>query len=145
MVVKKKNISEAKTKFLRKIEAFSRRSKLTILLDENIECLCAGLEDAGFKVITIEKGWSDEKIKKIAEGTAILTRNAIDFENDAVVYDYDIISIESIKFIDKKPFRSNVTVRKIEKVIRESKFYNVRGNFKITIQDNGSYDVEPLA
>lgn len=135
---------EVRLSFLEKIEASARRSKLTILLDENIECLQLGLEAAGFKVILIEKGWSDEKIKKIAEGTAILTKNSKDFVKDAVVYDYDIISIENIKFVDTLPERKNKTVEKIETAIRASKFYNYRGNFKLVVNDDASYIVEAL-
>ena len=131
-------------KFLERVEAFARRSKITLLLDENIECLKAGLRDAGFKVITVEKGWSDEKIMEIAEGTAIVTKNSKDFVRNAVKNDYDIIAIENVKFLDDKPDRSNSTVAKIEFAIRDSKFYNQRGNFKLTVSDDGSYDAEAL-
>jgi hypothetical protein len=60
-------------------------------------------------------------------GWAILTRNSSDFVDDAARYDYDVIGIEDIKFIDDKPDRTNETVRKISGAVRRSQIGRLRG------------------
>jgi hypothetical protein len=122
----------------------ARRSKLTILLDENLEPLKDGLRDSGFKVISVKKGMPDEEIKELAEGTVILTKNSKDFVNDAVRFDYDIVAIENIKFIDTDKTRKNQTVEKVSNAIRESDFASKRGNFLLTIEDTGHYRIKSL-
>lgn len=124
--------------------AAARRAKLTILLDENVHQLKPGLKDAGFKVLTFDRGTPDEKLYELAEGTIILTKNSKDFVTSAVIYDFDIISIEHIQFIDTKQDRTNLTVEKIAAAIRQSQFYNQRGNFLLTVMDDGTYKLDPL-
>jgi hypothetical protein len=125
-------------------QANALRSKITILLDENLEGLKSGLRDAGFKVITIEKGLSDEKIIELAEGLAILTDNSQHFLGNAVAGDYDVISMESVKFIDTKPDRTNDTVQKVVKAIRESGLYLLKGNHQLKIHNDGTWSLKQL-
>ena len=133
-------------KFLKKNEALShaRRSKLTILVDENIEGLKESLISLGYRVIGLKKSLKDPEIQQLAQGSAILTKNSKDFIEDAVRFDYDIIGIEDIKFIDKATDHTNLTAKKISKAIRTSQFYNIRGNFLLKIHDDGTYKVIPL-
>jgi transcriptional regulator with XRE-family HTH domain len=129
---------------LNQVLAHSKRSKLTILLDENLFQLKPALKDSGFKVILMKKGTSDEEIRELAEGTAILTTNSKDFIPHAVADDFDVISAELIKFIDTEPTRKNQTVQKIAKAIRESGMVFTRGNFNLVVRDDGSYELKPL-
>lgn len=130
--------------FLEKVQSAAMRSKITIMLDENLLELKDGLKDAGFKVITLRQGMSDEDIGELSEGHAILTKNSKDFLKNAKPFDYDIISVELIKFIDTAKTRKNHTVQKIANAVRDSKFYLLRGNFLLRIRDNGTYQIEDI-
>ncbi len=122
----------------------SKQGYFTILLDENLRGLEAGLEDDGFKVIVPQQGLQDEDLKRKARGWAILTRNSKDFVQDAVRHDYDVIGVEDVKFLDDKPDRTNETVRKVSAAVRRSQLGTRRGNFWLKIRDNGSFHLEQL-
>ncbi len=122
----------------------SKQGYFTILLDENLRGLEAGLEDGGFKVIVPSQGLTDEALKRKARGWAILTKNSQDFVSDAVRYDYDVIGIEDIKFVDDKGERTNETVRKISDAVRRSRMGTRKGSFRLKIRDNGALHLEQL-
>jgi hypothetical protein len=124
----------------------SKQGYFTIILDENLRGLEPGLEDDGFKVVLPAQGLGDDplKVKAKARGWAILTKNSQDFVEDAVRYDYDVIGIEDIKFIDSQSDRTNETVRKISNAVRRSKLATTKGNFWLKIRDNGSFHLEQL-
>lgn len=122
----------------------SKQGYFTIMLDENLRVLEAPLEDDGFKVIVPQQGLKDEALKRQAHGWAILTKNSHDFVDDAVRYDYDVIGIEDVKFVDDKPDRTNETVRKISNAVRRSRLGTRRGNFSLKIRDNGSFHLKQL-
>jgi hypothetical protein len=122
----------------------SKQGYFTIMLDENLRGLESALEDDGFKVVLPAQGLADELLKRKARGWAILTKNAQDFIHDAVRYDYDVIGIEDIRFIDDKPDRTNETVRKISAAVRRSQLGTRRGNFLLKIRDNGTFHLQQL-
>ena len=124
--------------------AHSRRSKLTILIDENIATLEAPLTELGYRVFSLGKGLKDPHIQKLAEGSAILTKNSKDFIYDAMQFDYDVIGIEDIKFVDKVPTGKNITARKISAAIIDRRFSSLKGNFFLKIYDDGTYDLNQL-
>jgi hypothetical protein len=121
-----------------------KQEDFTILLDENLHALEAGLEDDGFKVVVPEAGLPDEALKRKARGWAILTRNSQDFIADAVHFDYDVIGLEDVRFVDDKPDRTNGTVRKLSAAVRRSHLGTRRGNFWLKLRDNGSFHLEQL-
>jgi hypothetical protein len=125
--------------------AMSKRSKLTIFLDENLHQLKSPLRSRGFKVITLPKGVSDDYIKELLEGCAILTNNSKDFIDDAYSMDYDILGIEDIKFIDDAQDGKNQTVKIIEQAIRASTISSLKGNFLLRIYNDGKWKLEDLA
>ncbi len=122
----------------------SKQGYFTILLDENLRALESALEDDGFKVVVPHQGLNDETLKRQARGWAILTKNSQDFIDEAVRFDYDVIGIEDIKFVDDKADRANETVRKISNAVRRSQLGTRRGNFWLKIRDNGSFHLEQL-
>lgn len=122
----------------------SKQGYFTILLDENLHGLERSLEDDGFKVVMFGQGMPDEELKQKARGWAILTRNSQDFVDDAVRYDYDVIGIEGIKFIDNKQDRTNETVRKISGAVRRSGIGTKRGNFHLIVNDDGTCRLRQL-
>jgi hypothetical protein len=121
-----------------------KQEDFTILLDENLRALEAGLEDDGFKVVVPEAGLPDEALKRKARGWAILTRNSQDFIADAVHFDYDVIGLEDVRFVDDKPDRTNSTVRKLSAAVRRSHLGTRCGNFWLKLRDNGSFHLEQL-
>jgi len=131
---------------------FSKQGYFTILLDANLRGLKTALEDDGFKVIAAKRSelimpqqnLHDDELKHEAKGCAILTQNSQDFIDDAVRFDYDVIGVEAIKFIDKKQDRTNQTVRKISRAVRASRIGTKRGNFYLKIHDDGSFVLEAL-
>lgn len=127
-----------------KMNELALRNKATIFIDENLYQLKDGLKDYGFKVILLEKGMSDEKIKELAEGWLILTKNEKDFIDDAKAFDYDIISIRTIKYIDTNKTRKNSTVKKIADAIRYSGISLKKGNFLLEVFDNGKHRLQSL-
>ena len=122
----------------------SKQGYFTILLDENLRILRRALEDDGFKVVAPPAGLPDDTLKQEARGWAILTKNSRDFVDDAVRYDYDVIGIEDIRFVDDRTDRNNETVRKISGAVRRSQLATRKGNFFLKIRDNGSFHMEQL-
>lgn len=122
----------------------SKQGYFTIMLDEHLRVLESALEDDGFKVVMPHQGLKDEALKRQARGWAILTKNSKDFIDEAIRYDYDVIGIEGIKFVDDKAGRTNETVRKISNAIRRSQLGTRKGNFWLKIRDNGSFHLEQL-
>jgi hypothetical protein len=122
----------------------SKQGYFTVMLDENLRVLEAALDDDGFKVVVTPQGLKDDVLKRQAKGWAILTRNSTDFVDDAVHYDYDVIGVEDIKFIDDRPDRTNQTVQKISKAVWRSQIGRIRGNFLLKIRDDGSFHLQQL-
>ncbi len=114
----------------------AKRSKITLLVDENNLALKEPLKLLGFKVISYAQGTPDESLWELAEGTAVLTANVKDFTVAAIVYDFDIIDISNLRFIDKEPTAKNTTAKKIAAAIRESEFYSKRGNWLLAVYDD---------
>lgn len=123
----------------------AKGSNYTLLVDENIAALKAGLQDEGYKVVMAPKGASDEEIKELASGGwTIVTRNSQDFLDDANHFDYDVIGIEDIRFIDDRPDRTNETVAKIAGALRRSGLATRKGNFLLKVLDDGSFHLRQL-
>ena len=122
----------------------SKQGYFTIMLDENLRVLEPALEDDGFKVIVPHQGLKDEALKAKARGWAIPTKNSKDFVEDAVRYDYDVIAVEDIQFIDHRNDGTNETVRKISTAVRRSQLGTRRGNFCLKVRDNGSFHLAQL-
>ena len=122
----------------------SKQGYFTIMLDENLRALESALEDDGFKVVAPHPGLTDEALKRQARGWAILTKNSRDFIDEAVRFDYDVIGLEDVKFVDDKADGTNETVRKISNAVRRSQPGTRRGNFPLKVRDNGSFHLEQL-
>ncbi len=123
----------------------AKGSHYTIVLDENLRALKAGLEDELYKILVLPAQCTDAEIKEFAKGGwTILTANSKDFVDDAARYDYDVIAVEDIRFIDSRPDRTNQTVAKISGAIRRSQLATRKGNFLLTIHDDGSFHLRQL-
>lgn len=122
----------------------ARRSKLDLWVDEDSDWLSDGLRDAGFKVMQVKKGKQDEQMFRDLEGDVLISKNVDDFISSAVRYDFDLISIKNVKFRDNKKDRTNTVVEKIANAIRSSGFYAMRGNWMLTLMDDGKWTLKEL-
>ena len=120
------------------------QGKVHISLDENLLTLKESLRDSGFKVTTFKPGTPDEELFHQMMQTFVLTKNVDDFKVEAVIYDFDIIDIRQIKFIDKEKTRTNETSKKIASAIRESGITHKKGYFQLIIKADGSWDLVQL-
>lgn len=125
-------------------EAAALRSKITLVIDENLLVLKSAMESYGFKVLSFRQGLQDPEIIPNLTGRAILTANSKDFLIDAVVHDFDVIAVENIKFIDDDKTRKNGTASKIASAIRESGLMTIRGNYLLTVLDDGKWKIKEL-
>ena len=119
------------------VELSKQSAIFTIILEEDLRSLEAGLEDDGFKVLPTQM-LEDDGLKQQARGWAILTKNSHAFVDDAVRYDYDVISIEEVK--DDGP----EAVRRISGAIRRSHLPSRKGTFWLTVRDDGSFQLRQL-
>jgi len=123
--------------YLEQVLGHSISSKITLLLDENLIQLKSALKDAGFKILQFRRGMPDSELKEMAEGTAIVTQNSKDFISDAVAFDYDILALDTLKFIDTQPDRTNQAVQKIVKAARETGIFSHKGHFLLKLTETG--------
>jgi hypothetical protein len=125
------------------IEA-AKRSKLTIFVDENLYQLVEPLKLLGYKALQVPKQMPDEMIMQFLEGTCLLTSNTKDFESSAVIYDFDLIDMSSVKYIDSNNDRSNTTANLISNAIRESGLSHKKGNWLLKISNEGKHVMKEL-
>ena len=88
-------------------------------------------------MIVPQPGLADDALKRKARGWAVLTRNSRDFVEDAVRYDYDVIGLEDVKFVDDRGDRTNDTVRKISAAVRRSQLGTRKGDRVVLLEAVG--------
>lgn len=126
------------------LNELAARSNFTLVLDENLSVLYDSLRDFGFKVLIYPKGLKDSELVPFLTNKILITNNSKDFVIDALVHDFDIIGTESIKFIDDKRDRKNITSIKIANAIRETNISLRRGNWHMSLKDDGTYSLKEL-
>jgi hypothetical protein len=112
------------------------RTKGVLVLDHNVGGLAPALEDAGFSVIIVPAKADDhEEIKPVwLQGRILVTRNASDFKdpNEIRTYNYGIIALEGIKFIDTAPtLAQNLTARIIVQGYRKYRLTQAKTKFML--------------
>lgn len=127
---------------MNQINEMSKRSKLTLVIDENMLAIKQSLKDFGFRVVSFPQGTKDEEMFSLISNTAVVTRNSKDFKIDAIIHDFDIVSCELIKFLDDDKTRNNKTAQKIANAIRESGMASVPYNSILSIKDDGTWDIK---
>lgn len=121
-------------------------SRGVLVVDENIEALAAALREANIRVITPRKGTLDAQIKtELLPGRILVTKNTKDFKDEASSYEYGIISLDKLKFIDtEKSPAKNSTVALISKAIIKHNLWAKRHGFLLTLHDSGEHHYEDL-
>lgn len=106
--------------------------KPRIVLDENLQGLAPALNEK-FTVTAVPSGMKDDQIKDTylyQSGQVIITRNTKDFVEDASAYEYGVVSLEALRFIDPAPsFAKNGTAQLIHKAFRDHRLDLIRRAF----------------
>jgi len=116
-----------------------------VVLDENLYELETALEKCNLHVITPEAGMADKAIaKKLLGGRILITKNSKDFIKLAPIYDFGIIALENLKYIDPSKDDSNETASLISDILSEAKLWSKREAFIVTVKSDKTYSIRNL-
>ena len=133
-----KNVNLAK-KIIGNVLAMARG---TLVIDENVLELAQPLEQRNIHIITPEPGEKDEQIlRRLLPNRIIVTKNPNDFRKHASSYDFGIIDVSKLKFVDPNSSPTkNKSVQAISDALSQYSLWSKRHGFIITLYD----DKEPL-
>lgn len=142
MAAKKQSIAESVAKQFRERISMARGG---LIVDENVAFLERPLKEQNFHAATPPKGMSDDDIKKkMLFNRVLITKNEKDFEDDAPVYDYGLISLKDLPFIDPAQ-ENNQTAKMISKAWKDFDLHAEKARFKLTLKPNGKHVLKRLA
>ena len=117
----------------------------TVVVDENARELIPALKLANLHVFTPPPGMKDEDLAPLVAGRILITKNPRDFIEHAPVYDFGIIALDKLKFVDPSPdLATNQTVRLINKALSQLSLFSRRTCFYCTLHDTGKPTLEDL-
>jgi len=121
-------------------------SRGILVVDENVQALAHALRAANIRVIIPRSGMLDPDIKtELLPRRIFVTKNTRDFKDDASSFEYGIVSLDKLKFIDAEPNPTkNVTVRLISKAIIDHHLWQKQHGFLLTLEDSGNHRYEDL-
>jgi hypothetical protein len=113
----------------------------TVILDENVQSLSDGLRFINVRVIVPKSGTQDDFIiQELLPNRIIITNNSKDFIDYASSYDFGIVSLEGLSFIDSESNpKKNVTIKLISKAFIEYELWSKRHGFILELKDNGKH------
>lgn len=136
------------TRFLNEVEKRRRcigMARGFIVLDENLLELENALKNCNMHVITPEAGMADKAIaKKLLGGRILITKNSKDFLTLAPIYDFGIIALENLKYIDPSKEDSNQTAALISDILSEASLWGRRHAFIVTVKNDKTYTIKDL-
>jgi hypothetical protein len=116
-----------------------------VVLDENLYELKDSLEKQNLHVILPKPQMSDPEIaKELLGGRILITKNSKDFIDLAPIYDYGIIGLEHVKFIDTAKDEKNTTAKLISKILTKGSLWSRLGAFLVTVKADGTFTVKTL-
>lgn len=131
-------------RILKKLSVAMARGILVI--DENVSTLVEPLSKLNIRILEPPKGMSDADIMKyIIANRTIVTKNSKDFVDWASSYDFGIIALDNLSFIDSEPDETlNKTVKMISNAISKYSVWSKRHGFIILLKDNGNHEYKEL-
>lgn len=122
----------------RVVENVLAMARGTLVVDENVQELAPPLKESNIHVILPRPGEPDDHIiERLLPNRMIVTKNPKDFKGHASSYDFGIIDVSKLRFIDKNPSPTkNKTVRLISDAIIKFSLWNKRHGFIITLYAN---------
>lgn len=116
-----------------------------VVLDENRQELLSALQAHNIRVIVPPAGLSDDKIKHaLLPHRIFITSNPDDFRDDAVPFEYGIIALDKLSFIDPLPGSENKTAQLISKALSGYDLWSRNHGFVLSLRDSGSHQLESL-
>lgn len=127
----------------RTVEVMSRG---TVIVDENVQALAGALRKRNLRVIIPRQGMDDATIKsELLPHRIFITKNAKDFVYEASSYEYGIIALENLSFIDPEPDPTkNKTAQIISKAIIDHGLWSKRHGFILILNENGGHQYHEL-
>jgi hypothetical protein len=118
----------------------------TLVIDECAKQLAIPLSLRNIHIIEPIHGEKDDDIiKRLLPNRIIVTKNVKDFKDYASSFDFGIIDISKLKFIDseKDPIK-NETVKIISKALSDYSIWSKRHGFILTLHDSGKHTYQDL-
>jgi len=124
----------------------SGMARAILVVDENVSALGPALRDANFRVVLPRSGMSDATIREeLLAHRILITNNTKDFLDDAPVFEYGIIGLEALPFIDPaSTYRDNQTVQLISKAISSYRLISKRTGFILMLRPDGKHTFRAL-
>ena len=116
-------------------------ARATLVVDENVSFLCPALKEAKFHVVSPQKGVQDHEIKRsLLVHRTLVTKNTKDFLSDAPVFDYGIIGLEGLAFIDADlTLEKNKTAQMISRAVSDFSLVSERSGYVLMLKPNGKH------
>ena len=110
----------------------------TLVVDECVPELVSPLSASNIHVVTPHTLEKDEEIiERLLPNRILVTKNPDDFRRHASSYDFGIIDVSKLRFIDPDPSPTkNKTVRAISDAIIKHSLWSVRHGFILTRYDD---------
>lgn len=121
-------------------------AKGTVVVDENVQFLAPMLRAVNIRTIVPRSGMDDDDIvEQLLSNRMIVTRNSKDFVDKASSYDFGIVSLDALAFIDsdENPAK-NKTVQLISKALIDFGLWSKRHGFLIELHDDGKHAYRDL-
>lgn len=112
----------------------------TVVVDENVQKLAEVLRKINIRCIVPSAGTPDSKIiSELLPNRILVTRNSKDFKHSASSYDFGIISLDDLSFIDDDPDPSqNKTVQMISRAFIDHSLWAKKHGFIVVLSDHGA-------
>lgn len=116
-------------------------SRAVLVVDESVNQLAAPLAGANFRVKQPKAGMTDEQIKEdLLEHRVLVTRNTKDFLKDASRFEYGIIGLEGLPFIDESTaYSQNTTAQMIADAWVEFSLNAERYGYVLMLKPDGKH------
>jgi hypothetical protein len=110
----------------------------TLVVDECVQELATPLKESNIHIIVPQPGETDEHIiERLLPNRMIVTKNPEDFKRYASSYDFGIIDVSKLKFIDPNPSPTkNKTVHAISDALIKFSLWSKRHGFILTLFNN---------
>jgi hypothetical protein len=118
----------------------------TVVVDENVQFLASMLRAVNIRTIVPKSSMDDADIvEQLLANRMIITRNSKDFVDKASSYDFGILSLDGLSFIDSEPNPAkNKTVQLISKALIDFGLWSKRHGFLIELRDDGKHAYQDL-
>ena len=140
--------SEARRKKLaEQIVARRAMARGVVVLDGDLFGLETALRAANIIVVKPPSGLCDDLMREqLLSYRIIVTSNPADFIQDAPVYEYGVIALDRLSFIDPAPeYSKNKTVQFISRAMSEYGLWAKGAKFLLELHDDGNHVLRELS